>query len=797
MALSTWTGTITQSTSVSNQSYAVGFVPKAIIIWTAGNQADMTVEGDIVHSFGVAVSAADQRVIATAIQDAAAAGAPLSGKRSSDAACLLVIQRDAGQTVLAQAALVSMDSAGGGGFTLSWSVTDNTGGAHPRLFHVLALGGTDITAVKGGSAVAPSTTGVATSTSDVGFTPDLLFLFTTNQLAAVANSVNGGSGIGITSGVGGQMALGGTSLSGGSAGSTKSYRYQRTDRALVFPNTSGAAALEATLTSMDATGFTLTYSVTTSGAIVFYLAIKGVQANLSVLQEPMNAPPFSDSHSGVTTFAPKALFVLSDGAPTGSAVITTHRRMIGAATSSGSQRSAWYGDSNNATTSVAKRTSDAGAIIDFSAESPATTSQKGVASLVSLDPTGYTLNWSVTDNPNGHEFIMLAIGSTAALTPPTDLVISGVATGLSGAASPTLTLSLLPPGSGFASETSITLTVDGRPSVVFTPGNTVILHSAVTQALFGFQIPDITGSSSPQTITVRAALTGVNAALFPFSIYLSAGTVLLSGPSGGPADVPSDVFTVSLPAGTNVPGTLPATLTDGDEGGTFDPPVVLLSAAVRSGTTRYTPQGLPRTVQIGLENLGTLTPPPTVPYAITAPSDFVLACPRTVATGMLTYHIKLALREGLTVSNPVVFTLGDDQQSGAGGTWYLESDPQTPITQATLSQTVRTVWLLYRPADGVGASGVATVHLTAAASQGGLVAPQAAPLDVYDPALYASQRIGALYPAYMNTLSFTVRDDIGELLYDHPTDRTIADGAAVGGFYRYWADILTPLAPGA
>jgi hypothetical protein len=107
-------------------------------------------------------------------------------------------------------------------------------------------------------------------------------------------------------------------------------------------------------------------------------------------------------------------------------------------------------------------------------------------------------------------------------------------------------------------------------------------------------------------------------AFTPFSDHY-----LLSGPSSGTSGVPSTNFTVALPVGGAISGTMIVTPSDGGGGGTFAPSTVSLTTGAPSATFTYTPASAgAKTISVtnnrGLTNPGNLT------YTATASGPVIL-----------------------------------------------------------------------------------------------------------------------------------------------------------------------------
>jgi hypothetical protein len=87
----------------------------------------------------------------------------------------------------------------------------------------------------------------------------------------------------------------------------------------------------------------------------------------------------------------------------------------------------------------------------------------------------------------------------------------------------------------------------------------------------------------------------------------------LSGPSSGNVNIASTNFTVALPTGGVIIGSVTVTPDDGGDGGTFTPTSVALTTADPSKTFTYTPE-TPGAKTISVTNSGGLTNPANIVY---------------------------------------------------------------------------------------------------------------------------------------------------------------------------------------
>jgi hypothetical protein len=211
-----------------------------------------------------------------------------------------------------------------------------------------------------------------------------------------------------------------------------------------------------------------------------------------------------------------------------------------------------------------------------------------------------TTNDSGLTNPTGISFSALSTG----------YLFSGPSTSTVGAASGQFTVQLF---SGGIISGSMTVTPhDGGAGGTFTPSS-VMLTTASPSATFTYTAA--TAGAKTISVTNDSGLT--DPANLTLNVY--SGTYLFSGPGSGNVSVVSTPFTVQLPAGGAVPGTVIVTPNDGGAGGTFTPTTVPLSTASPSGTFTYTPSATAGVKTISVTNNGGLTDPSSLSYNATSP----------------------------------------------------------------------------------------------------------------------------------------------------------------------------------
>ena len=188
--------------------------------------------------------------------------------------------------------------------------------------------------------------------------------------------------------------------------------------------------------------------------------------------------------------------------------------------------------------------------------------------------------------------------------------IDGPVSGNQGSASTPFTVQLV---SGVIVDGTVVVTPHASAAGTFTP-STVSLTNAAPSATFTF-----TPSSSGVYVIGATNNKGlIDAQEISYTAY--ATQYSLSGPSSGNFGEPSTPFTVALPVGGIIVGSVTITPSAGGGGGSFTPTSVVLTTAAPSQTFTYTPaSGGVKT--ISTTNSGTLTNPTPLSYTSIALVD--------------------------------------------------------------------------------------------------------------------------------------------------------------------------------
>ncbi len=376
-------GSFTKSTAgaptTQTIAHGLGSVPKAIILWTDG-RTNESMGTSFLYGFGM-TDGTTSRSVAAASQGAVGtsnASTRMAGK------ALTIVQW--GETLVAEADLLSWDETS---FRLRWTTNNSTA----YVIHYIVIGGPDVSAK-----VVEWTMGTGTgnrSVTGVGFQPNAVIHAHGTQAftaALPANIAGAGFGLGVMDADGDQWAS--TIYSVDASGTSDTQRGQQTDSAIYAFNNALAVQKEASWVSMDADGFTMrfTNSTSTANAQVLSLALKGVNVKAGRFLKATGGAPASQTVSGVG-FQPNVVMLASVQDITRAAPVAHGRLGLGASDGS-TQGASAITDTNGQNTSVVNaidKTSKAFVKVDSNA------AVNAEANLTSLNADGFTLNWTTND----------------------------------------------------------------------------------------------------------------------------------------------------------------------------------------------------------------------------------------------------------------------------------------------------------------------------------------------------------------------------------------------------------------
>lgn len=395
MAVSAKVGSVATPTSTGNVAYTgLGFQPK-LLFFNSSNVVTSGFTTDIYASIGFAVSSTDRRCgTCTAVDNQVVVCAGHDNTK-----CISII--DNNPNVITAADLVSMDSDG---FTLNWSTVD---AGRQRVVSYFGLGGSDITNVKGGQNTCPGSTGNQAVTG-IGFRPDMVFFFEgrrtgtappSNLSSAVPQHLLGFATSSTARGQANSL------MTQANNGAEKSR--QTTDKVISCMAGTGTVEFEADFVSMDSDGFTINWTTVLSGRYYFYVCVKGGQWKVGSFNQPTSTGNVASTAPG---FTPSLLLLQSYNFASSSSAQGDNRRSIGFGTSSSNRRNNWIGSTDNSNPRKVQNRYSATTVLDMCTQVSNTVLAS--ADIVSMDATGFTLNWGTAD-ATAREVLYVAVGSNA------------------------------------------------------------------------------------------------------------------------------------------------------------------------------------------------------------------------------------------------------------------------------------------------------------------------------------------------------------------------------------------------
>ena len=201
------------------------------------------------------------------------------------------------------------------GFDIDF-VVSSTGA---RYYSYVVLGGSNIANVKVGQFTHSNATGNQSST-DAGFTPDLVLFLPTRGATNQTGQANSAIGFGAMERNGTQMAI--FNVGRDNTADATTHRIWENANCIVnvAPSTTnlGTAVVDskASFVSMDANGWTINWSDAHPNAtdLIFYMAIKGAQYHINSFANPVGGTGVPNT-AGITApgFQPKGIMVVSGG----------------------------------------------------------------------------------------------------------------------------------------------------------------------------------------------------------------------------------------------------------------------------------------------------------------------------------------------------------------------------------------------------------------------------------------------------------------------------------------------------
>ena len=398
------TGTGTTAIAVT----APGFTPAIGFFWYSDQTSSV---GDTVSSggspkfgFGVAVSTSKRFAIACCGDDAAAKSN--IGKRQEVSGCIVSCSSTSGTVD----GIIDFTSWDANGFPLT---PTDAFPANMRV-HYLVLGG--VTADCGIFTIPAGTPPFAQAVTNSGFTPTCVMMLSEVATSTASASAAGASiMIGIASGSAAAKngVVVGTANDAAAAGVCKGYSYSGEVVATSEP-AGGSTANRAVLASLDATGFTLTWTERATGRGVIWVNIAGAAASVGTMTTLTNT-----ADAIVTTglgFAPLAALFLSRGkAQSTQDTPDADMRLSVGAYAGTSQLSIGYYDQDTPLDMITNSALDNAGVgtTDNVYLNLTTDALQGSMKVNSLDADGFTCQMTDAD-PSGAQVLYLALGDAPA-----------------------------------------------------------------------------------------------------------------------------------------------------------------------------------------------------------------------------------------------------------------------------------------------------------------------------------------------------------------------------------------------
>lgn len=410
MALETKLLTFTANTTTGDQDLTgTTFTPKTAIVWTDGvNNAADTFSNAFTFCYGF-TDGTNSRCINIISEDNQASSDTASSTRNDS----LIYNISATDTATARdrATFVQWLSTG---MRINWA----TAAASAFKFHVLFLGGADITNVEVGTFAPDLTTAGSKSQTGMSFQPDFLMLMHDNGSgSSTLNTISAGGaiGIGAASSITDEWSI--TVTSEDNRTQMDTWQYQDDSKILsAFGRNTGTFFSSGDLTSFNSDGFTVNFSAAwgLSSPSIPYLAIKGGVFAVGKITEPGG----TGNQTTTTNTDVKAVHLFGIGTATQRTSTANNYLTVGAGTSSSERAVTYTGDLDNALDSVVVSRYETTSIY-LKATPAATATSSTIDEEADLDVVaadGFTLNWS---NVGGAlQLYYVTFGNATASTSP-------------------------------------------------------------------------------------------------------------------------------------------------------------------------------------------------------------------------------------------------------------------------------------------------------------------------------------------------------------------------------------------
>lgn len=399
MSLSYKQGSFTLNTVTGNQTIdsGSGVQGKVLLLW-ATRQTAAGFSASESACFGVALSSSSRACVCWASDDNVATSNDAKGLSATR--CLRLFSNGTPTTDI-EVDFVSFGSGGTAGqFTINVAQATT---ATAVIVHYIILGGDSLTNVALVQKTQATGTGSA-ATTGVGFKGDAALFF-----GAALTTLTDAAGV---------AAFMGAAVSSSKRGYSS---WSNVDATTMTGNTkhahSGADCIgllsgttldsEADFVSFDTDGYTLNWTNAAGSAwIYFALVMKGPIFDV----QQISAPAGTGNQSYTAGFQPSGVFLFGSGQTTADSTVGAEEHIAIGATDGSAENSIWSSadDTINTDSNMRNVTTKAIAV----ATNPSTVAAE--ADGVSMDSTGYTLNWTTT--ASGRKFIGLAIGNPFKIT---------------------------------------------------------------------------------------------------------------------------------------------------------------------------------------------------------------------------------------------------------------------------------------------------------------------------------------------------------------------------------------------
>ena len=373
-------GTVSALTGTGNFSVTgLAFKPKVLIVYSAMQPTGAGFE--FRAGFGAAVSNTSRFAVWSIDDDAA--GTSNSARSHTEAAVFSAIDEN-----LVATANIDFVSFNADGFTLNRTIDAGV----TILLNYLVLGGSTLTNVAIKHFTMPMAGAASVGYTGVGFKPDGILFFSSLAGGVIpGSSSTGWLNVGFASSA---TAMASANVRADDNSVAANTSHGQTTAAVLLDTDTANTYHKATLTSFDADGFTLNYSVAnTHTPNTWALCLKGGDYKVGEITQKTSTGTQATTGLG---FRPAAVLFMSTNDASNSDFEPHANLSVGAATSNTQQASIWAGSVDAVDPTQADRYQDSANVLRMMTAGTPTT--EAVASFVSRDPDGFTLDWTTADS---------------------------------------------------------------------------------------------------------------------------------------------------------------------------------------------------------------------------------------------------------------------------------------------------------------------------------------------------------------------------------------------------------------